>query len=169
MWPEQAEAALSGNAQQASEGVAALFRDVIEPMADAFDPALCEPYAGLFARILERAVPGMRAAELVERYRRVRRTKRYGASGRGVRDVIVLSRVTLGADVAVASVMLDAAKKRFPEARIHFAGPGRTTRCSRRTGGFGIWTFPTIAVACCARGLKRVWRSAMCCGAGAAW
>jgi ADP-heptose:LPS heptosyltransferase len=39
--------------------------------------------------------------------------------------VIVLSRVTLGADVAVTSVLMDAAKRRFPKAAIVFAGPGK--------------------------------------------
>jgi ADP-heptose:LPS heptosyltransferase len=35
----------------------------------------------------------------------------------------VLSRVTLGADVAVTSVLLDAAKRRYPNAEIVFVGP----------------------------------------------
>jgi hypothetical protein len=35
----------------------------------------------------------------------------------------VLSRVTLGADVAVTSVLLDAAKRRYPSAEIVFVGP----------------------------------------------
>jgi hypothetical protein len=35
----------------------------------------------------------------------------------------VLSRVTLGADVAVTSVLLDAAKKRWPRAEVLFVGP----------------------------------------------
>jgi ADP-heptose:LPS heptosyltransferase len=35
----------------------------------------------------------------------------------------VLSRVTLGADIAVTSVLLDAARRRFPRAKIVFAGP----------------------------------------------
>jgi ADP-heptose:LPS heptosyltransferase len=34
-----------------------------------------------------------------------------------------LSRVTLGADVAVTSIILDAAKRRFPDAEIYLAGP----------------------------------------------
>ena len=37
--------------------------------------------------------------------------------------IFVLSRVTLGADVAVTSVLLDAAKRRFPHAEIVFVGP----------------------------------------------
>jgi ADP-heptose:LPS heptosyltransferase len=37
--------------------------------------------------------------------------------------VFVLSRITLGADIAVTSVLLDAAKHRFPKAKIFFVGP----------------------------------------------
>jgi ADP-heptose:LPS heptosyltransferase len=37
--------------------------------------------------------------------------------------VYVLSRITLGADVAVTSVLLDAAKRRYPDAEIVFVGP----------------------------------------------
>jgi hypothetical protein len=96
---------------------------MIEPMADAFDPALCLQYARLFAPAIARVDPEWTAEELVARYGRIRVPRRYGGSGREVRDVTVLSRVTLGADVAVTSVLLDAAKKRFPGARIHFAGP----------------------------------------------
>ena len=39
--------------------------------------------------------------------------------------VCILSRVTLGADVAVTSVVLAAAKQRFPNARICFVGPAK--------------------------------------------
>ncbi len=38
-------------------------------------------------------------------------------------DIAVLSRVTLGADVAVTSVIIDGLKRRFPQARIWFVGP----------------------------------------------
>jgi ADP-heptose:LPS heptosyltransferase len=40
--------------------------------------------------------------------------------------VYVLSRVTLGADVAVTSVMLDAAKRRYPGAEVVFVGPQKS-------------------------------------------
>ena len=40
----------------------------------------------------------------------------------------VLSRVTLGADVAITSVILDGMKRRFPASRIVFAGPGEKLR-----------------------------------------
>ena len=37
----------------------------------------------------------------------------------------MLCRVTLGADIAVTSVLMDAAKQRFPKARIVFVGPAK--------------------------------------------
>jgi ADP-heptose:LPS heptosyltransferase len=40
--------------------------------------------------------------------------------------VVVLSRVTLGADIAITSVMLDAARQRFPHAEIYLAGSAKT-------------------------------------------
>jgi ADP-heptose:LPS heptosyltransferase len=89
----------------------ALFGILAEGLADRFEPALCEVYADLFA-----AIPGADAA----RYRRVRVPRAVTIKPRAV---FVLSRVTLGADVAVTSVLLDAAKRRFPNAQIVFVGP----------------------------------------------
>jgi len=94
----------------------ALFRIVAEGLADRFEPALCDTYAELFA---EAIAPGESVA-LVERYRRVRVPHPIAGEPR---TVFVLSRVTLGADVAVTSVLLDAAKRRFPNAAIYFVGP----------------------------------------------
>jgi ADP-heptose:LPS heptosyltransferase len=90
----------------------ALFGILAEGLADRFEPALCEVYADLFAP----AIPGADAA----RYRRVRHPR---AVTFEPRTVFVLSRVTLGADVAITSVLLDAAKRRFPHAQIVFVGP----------------------------------------------
>lgn len=94
----------------------ALFRVVAEGLADRFEPALCDTYAQLFA---EAIAPGESAA-LVERYQRVRLPRPVAGEPRAI---FVLSRVTLGADVAVTSVILDAAKRRFPDAAICLAGP----------------------------------------------
>jgi ADP-heptose:LPS heptosyltransferase len=90
----------------------ALFGILVEGLADRFDPALSEIYARLFAAVL----PG---ADLA-RYRRVRRVR--PVEGRPQR-VFVLSRITLGADIAVTSVILDAALRRFPAAEVAFVGP----------------------------------------------
>jgi len=98
----------------------ALFGILVEGLADRFEPALADAYARLFAQAVARVHPGVEAAALVERYRRVRRVR--PAAGTPSR-VVVLSRVTLGADVAVTSVLLAAVQRRFPHAEIVFAGP----------------------------------------------
>ena len=99
----------------------ALFAEVIEPLGDLFEPSLCDVYARLFAHVISRVLPDYLAEELVLRYRRIRQIRRF--PGGEVRRVFVLSRVTLGADVAVTSVALAAAKERFPEADICLVGP----------------------------------------------
>jgi ADP-heptose:LPS heptosyltransferase len=98
------------------------FREVIERDCDLFEPAATQSYAELFASVVARVLPGYDAAALIERYRRVRNVRRY--HGRP-RRVCVLSRVTLGADVAVTSVLLEAAKQRFPNGEICLVGPDK--------------------------------------------
>ena len=110
-WPPELLRALADD-----ECSDALFRIVAEGLADRFEPALCDTYAALFG---EAIAPGESAA-LVERYRRVRIPRAISGEPR---VILVLSRVTLGADVAVTSVILDAAKRRFPEAAIYLVGP----------------------------------------------
>jgi ADP-heptose:LPS heptosyltransferase len=101
----------------------ALFGIVIEQLGDLFEPALCDVYARLFAHVISRALPEFIAEELMLRYRRVRQVRRF--RGGEVLRVFVLSRVTLGADVAVTSVALAAAKERFPDAEICLVGPAK--------------------------------------------
>ncbi len=126
-WPEEAldgltEAALSTEPALAAEASRALFSGLAEPLADLFEPRLCDAYAALFARVLARALPELDPAQLCARYERVRQVRPVDFEpGR----VFVLSRVTLGADIAVTSVLLDAARQRFPNAEIVFAGPPR--------------------------------------------
>jgi ADP-heptose:LPS heptosyltransferase len=110
-WPPQLLRSLAD-----SECSDALFRVVAEGLADRFEPALCDTYAALFA---EAIAPGESVA-IVERYRRVRIPRPIRGEPQ---TVFVLSRVTLGADVAVTSVILDAAKRRFPEAAVYLVGP----------------------------------------------
>lgn len=92
-----------------------LFGTVVEGLSDSFDPALCEVYAELFSEILGRP-------ELASRYREIRRLRVFTGNPIEVRKIAVLSRVTLGADIAVTSVVLDGLKTRFPNARILLAG-----------------------------------------------
>jgi hypothetical protein len=102
------------------DGGRAFFRVVVERLGDSFEPSLCEVYARMFARVIELARPELRADETVERYERVRQVRPCNAEPS---KVYVLSRVTLGADVAVTSIVLDAMKRRFPDADIYLVGP----------------------------------------------
>lgn len=93
----------------------ALMSIVVEPLGDEFKPRLCDVYVQLFTEVIARVCP-----ELMPRTRRAASTSYpWPAADR----VYVLSRITLGADVAVTSVLLDAAKRRYPSAEIVFVGP----------------------------------------------
>ena len=98
----------------------ALFGIWVEGLADRFDTALCDAYARLFAQAAAHVDPALNADTLVTRYQRVRRGR---VAVGDPRRVFVLSRVTLGADVAVTSVLLAAARQRFPGAEVFLAGP----------------------------------------------
>lgn len=96
----------------------ALFRIVVEGLADRFEPRLCDAYAAIFAGVIARILPQFDALDLRARYERVRQVRECRVNPQ---RVYILSRVTLGADIAVTSVLLDAAKKRFPQAEIFLA------------------------------------------------
>ncbi len=78
------------------------FRTVIESLADSFDPAQSEAYDYVMqAWDLHRSAPPSVIPDRVD-------------------TVYILSRVTLGADIKITSMILDAMKRRFPESRIVF-------------------------------------------------
>lgn len=102
----------------AEEEGRALLSIVVERLGDLFEPAHCRTYERLFTQVIERACP-----ELIPRLRKSAQPHSAPATAN---RVYVLSRITLGADVAVTSVMLDAAKKRYPGAEIVFVGPRKS-------------------------------------------
>ena len=84
------------------------FRIVIESLADSFEPAQAVAYKELMrAWIVE---PQHVTPAITER----------------VDKVCVLSRVTLGADIKITSVILDAMKRRFPRAVILLVGGSKS-------------------------------------------
>ena len=101
----------------------ALFRVVVERLADLFEPRLCGVYADLFSEVIARRIPDLHAEHLAARYERVRRPRKIDRDPSTIQNVFLLSRVTLGADVTITSVMLDGAKQTFPNAQIYFVGP----------------------------------------------
>ena len=102
------------------------FRIVVERLGDLFEPRLCGVYAELFSQVIARHIPGLHADHLLARYQRIRRPRIFDRDPGSIQNIFVLSRVTLGADVAVTSVLLDAAKQRFPNAVIWFTGPHKS-------------------------------------------
>ena len=113
-WPAPALERLIAEAES-EEGGRALFGVLVEGLSDRFEPRLVDAYAAMFSEVMAAASPEFTAAQLRARYERVRRAQPVAGDPH---TVYVLSRVTLGADVAVVSVLLDAAKRRFPRARI---------------------------------------------------
>lgn len=92
----------------------AFLSTVIEYLADLFEPKLADTYAKLFTQVI-----GLVAPHLSTRVRRSSSTVLPAQADR----IYVLSRITLGADVAVTSVLMDAAKRKYPKASIVFVGP----------------------------------------------
>lgn len=139
--------ALSSNPEIAATASRTLFRDVVEVLADSFDPALSDLYVEFFSRVIAaaRRDHGLSAVDqllksfglttdedTLRRGDRVRRPAHFNAgafdlAGRGaVRKVLVPSRVTLGADIAVTSVVLRKMKDVFPQAELVLLGGAKT-------------------------------------------
>lgn len=130
--------ACSPDPEEAGAGADAIFRVIVEHWADQFEPALCARYVEFFASVIEyyRRQPGagpfdalLRELDLPDRQSLLERAERQRLAPRGnapnrsaVRKALVLSRVTLGADTAVTSVFLAAAKQLFPAAEVLLAG-----------------------------------------------
>lgn len=83
---------------------AEFFGTIVEALADSFDPAEAQAYEQLMRAWIPQ--PSRTRPVVPER----------------VETVCVLSRVTLGADIKITSIVLDAMKKRFPAAAIVLVG-----------------------------------------------
>lgn len=114
-------------------GQRATFPLLVERLSDSFDPQLCLLYDRAFAQMIShcRKLPAGRdldsalrrfgiesEQDLLLRKARLReqRNLRDPEAQQNVRKVLVPSRVTLGADVAVTSVVLEKARRTFPHA-----------------------------------------------------
>lgn len=84
------------------ERPAEFFRDIVESLSDSFDPAQVAAYEQLMQPWISQT-PHIQPIIPAQ-----------------VETVYVLSRVTLGSDIKITSVILDAMKRRFPDAAIHF-------------------------------------------------
>lgn len=128
------ELAASGEPAIAGPASKALFGDLVEPLADSFEPAYSAVYRRFFVRLLEsvRRRPGFEdldealaavgVASADDLLRRSAAPAPNRARLSDVERVLVPSRVTLGADIAVVSVVLAGLRQQFPNAEIVFVG-----------------------------------------------
>jgi ADP-heptose:LPS heptosyltransferase len=123
-------------------GVHAIFPSLVEPLGDAFTPEGCAIYNQLFAQVIQhcRGQPAGAAIDrqlrhfglvterdLLDRAMRIRRSSGVDQErARHIKKAFVLSRVTLGADIAVTSVALAALKKAFPTAALRLVANVKT-------------------------------------------
>ena len=134
------ELATSPDASVARAASGAIFGGVVEYLADRFEPSLCGLYVRFFSRVVDycRRLPDGKALDdclgsfglhgeqdLLDRANRVRRVAACVEINKArLKKILVLSRVTLGADVAVTSVVLDRMKRLSASAEIVLlAGP----------------------------------------------
>ena len=136
------EMAASPDAAVARAASAAIFSGVVETLADQFEPRLCDLYVRFFCRVVDycRRLPESKALDdclgrfglhgeqqLLERANRVRRARAFDKTSQArLKKILVLSRVTIGADVAVTSVVLDRMKRLSASAEIVLLGGPKT-------------------------------------------
>ena len=68
------------------------------------------------------------ASDIIGRFENVGRPRALGGGAERFRKVFVLSRITIGADVAVTSLVLRAALEAFPQAEVSFVGGAKSAR-----------------------------------------
>ncbi|MBI3325754.1 MAG: glycosyltransferase family 9 protein [Nitrospinae bacterium] len=123
-------------------GLHGLFPLLVERLGDAFEPAACALYDRLFVQVIQhcRRLPGAEAIDtqlrgfglvtgddLLGRAARVRELRRFDRRWAArIEKAFVLSRVTLGADVAVTSVVLAKLKQVCPHAKLLLLASSKT-------------------------------------------
>lgn len=140
-----AELASSEDEHIAWPATKAVFTSLVERLADSFEPNDVTLYNRAFAQVIQTCRRNPRAASLdsnLERFGlqsedhlinradslRVVSNLATGHASYRLQRVIVLSRVTLGADVAITSVILERLKSTFPGAEIVLAGGAKSAQ-----------------------------------------
>jgi ADP-heptose:LPS heptosyltransferase len=129
------------NREVARAGVRILFPALIERLNDSFDPAACELYDRIFARVIDfyRRLPQARdfdealrgfnlmdESDLLARKSAIRDPRvPILDPGSSILKVILLSRVTIGADVAVTSVIMAKLRALLPRAEFVLLGSAK--------------------------------------------
>jgi ADP-heptose:LPS heptosyltransferase len=145
-----AELATDDDSQVAESATRAFFTALVERLADSFEPDAVSLYNRAFAQVIQACRLDSRAGQLdheleefglrseedliarANQLRQVSRLTESSDSPAAVQRVVALSRVTLGADVAITSVIIERMKLRFPAADIVLVGG---TKASGLFGG----------------------------------
>jgi hypothetical protein len=120
----------------AKSGIDATFKAIIEPLNDSFNAADRDVYYEIFSYVIQliRDLPEavhidetlktfglFTQQDLLDRVRNLVLPDKTGPAQRhDVKKVFVLSRVTIGADVAITSIIIERSKRIFPNAQILF-------------------------------------------------
>jgi ADP-heptose:LPS heptosyltransferase len=136
--------ALSEDPAVAEPATRAIFASLVEPLADSFEPDAAALYNRVFAQIIQSCREDSRAValdrelttfglaseeDLIARAQTLTGVRRLTARReltRNPKQVILLSRVTLGADVAITSVIIERIKADFPASEIVLLGGSKT-------------------------------------------
>jgi ADP-heptose:LPS heptosyltransferase len=138
-----AEAATSADLDLAKAASDAIFGTIVEPRGDCFEPSAVSLYNRVFSQIVQRCrevepeldsgLAGFGLATEADVVRRAEAVRPSGSArphleGPGDIDkVILLSRVTVGADVAITSVLLGGLRRKYPHVRFVLVGGSKLT------------------------------------------
>ncbi len=118
-------------------GLEALFPNLIEKLNDSFQPELCELYDQVFAQVISfcRQLPEGQLLDeklnafnlpdesaLLARRATINRPNKFLVPTRKLKKILILSRVTIGADVAITSVLMAHLLHQFPQTEIVLLG-----------------------------------------------
>jgi ADP-heptose:LPS heptosyltransferase len=166
-----AELATSEDRETAKQATGAFFTSLVERLADSFEPEAVSLYNRAFAQLIQccrrsdrgGALAGELARfglesepEIVARAEALRHKKPpawLAAPSLEMGRVIVLSRVTLGADVAITSVIIERMRRAFPRAEVTLVG-GR--KAAELFGGGARLSFKEVSYHRAGTALERV-------------
>ncbi|MCP4269763.1 MAG: glycosyltransferase family 9 protein [Candidatus Brocadiaceae bacterium] len=133
---ELVDIAIHEDESLAKSGIEATFRSIVEPLNDSFDTNDRDVYYDVFSYVIHliRELPeavhidstlkifGLFTQQnLLDRVKSlIDHNKTNSLQKQNVKKVFVLSRVTIGADVAITSIIIEKSKKIFPNANIFF-------------------------------------------------
>jgi ADP-heptose:LPS heptosyltransferase len=144
-----AELSISHNRKLAEAASKVLFTKLVEPLADSFDPPAVSLYNRALAQVIQVCREDTQAADLdrelnafgltseealvsrVEKLRTSYQSIKLTDSRLPIKRVIVLSRVTIGADIAVTSLVMERMKREFPSAELVLVGGAKAIELFR--------------------------------------